>query len=102
MSADRKLFIPLSVLMLAGTACGTAAGIQGPQKENTPIVTSGRFTSTQNNILSDLEMKVIVPDGSGFVYIARFYAPKPTSADDFTKYGRTMLDGIKINGLPTK
>lgn len=63
---------------------------------------SGRFTSTKNNILSDEERKIIVPNGSNFIYIAAFSAPKPSSEEDFRKYGRNMLDGIKINGLPTK
>lgn len=63
---------------------------------------SGRFTSTRNNILSDEERKIIVPDGSSIIYISHFIAPKPTSNDDFTKYGRNMLDGIMINGQPTK
>lgn len=63
---------------------------------------SGRFTTTKNNILSDEERKIIVPDRSNFVYIAAFSAPKPSSEEDFRKYGRNMLDGIKINGLPTK
>ena len=62
---------------------------------------SGRFTTTRNNLLQDQEIKVILPDGSTFIYILRFSAPKPTSADDFSKYGRNMLDGITINGLPT-
>lgn len=63
---------------------------------------SGRFTITKNNILSDEERKIIVPDRSNFVYIFAFSAPKPSSEEDFRKYGRNMLDGIKINGLPTK
>lgn len=210
MSVDRKLWnVTLSALMFAGTACGTAAGRQGPHGERTPVVTptktaesntifeqanctkaeitvpkpmgwtvleiqisptfincyvskqpinreedfrsglriskigslliqqdrvtharqlasqpdvdvlpqantfkeirvgsfrifSGRFTSSRNNLLQDEERKIIVPDGSIFVYIVSFTAPKPNSDEDFRKYGRNMLDGILIGGQPTK
>lgn len=63
---------------------------------------SGRFINTRYNILLNEERKIIVPDGSGFIYILAFTAPKLTSDEDFRKYGRNMLGGILINGLPTK
>ena len=63
---------------------------------------SGRFNSTRNNILSEEERKIVVPDNSNIVYIAVFTTPKPTADEDFKRFGRQMLDGIIIDGKPTR
>ena len=53
-----------------------------------------------DNISSDEERKIILPDGSNSIYIFDFITPKPTSAEDFKKFGRRMLDSITVSGAP--
>lgn len=65
-------------------------------------IIQGEFTNTRNNILSNEVRRIILASGSNFVYITHFVAPKPTSIDDFRNFGRKMLDGITINGVPTR
>lgn len=62
----------------------------------------GRFTSTRNNIISDEEKKIILPDNSTIVYICAFTTPKPISSEDFRKFGKIMLDNIRVTGMPTR
>lgn len=78
------------------------AGTFREGRVNLSNVYSGRFISTAFQTLSDWESKIVVPDGDRFIYVSRFVAPKLTSDQDFRNYGRQMLDGMKINGFPTK
>lgn len=69
MSPDRKLRnIALSTLIFTGTACGTAAGKQGPQGERTPIVTPAQVPEKTDTLFEQVncakgEMTIPKPAG---------------------------------------
>lgn len=70
------------------------------------VGTSTTLTRTFNKIggnrLFAEEETVVLIDRDPKIYRLIFSTPKPNQADDFQKFGRKILDTVKINGKPIK